>query len=302
LLLFFIVTKTLPQEQQAITDSARWGLIKAKATEARACLAFALFRENGVEPLLIKGIAAAQFYPRGLFRESIDMDIAVATQDFDTAKGVVGSEAAAGLAIDLHRELRHLDTVSWPDLVANSKLVNFDRGSIRVLRPEDHLRVLCVHWLTDGGSNKDRLWDIYHAVKNRPDDFDWDRFLNVVDQKRRRWLTCTIGLAHRYLGLDLAETPIEKEAADIPNWLIKAVEKEWSSDTPLWPLFSSIRDRSLFLAQIKKRMPPNPITATVLVNGSFDAKTRIFYQIGTIFGRIGPSIVNVTKALFTRPK
>jgi hypothetical protein len=162
--------------------------------------------------------------------------------------------------------------------------------------------VLCVHWLTDGASNKDRLWDIYYAVENRPPGFDWDRFLNVVDQRRRRWLACAIGLAHRYLGLDLVGTPIEQEAKDIPAWLIKTVEKEWESDKPFWPLFSSLHDPKLFFAQIKKRMPPNPVTATVLVNGSFDTKTRIFYQIGTIFVRIGPSIVNVTKALFTWPK
>ncbi|MBP7415974.1 MAG: nucleotidyltransferase family protein [Pyrinomonadaceae bacterium] len=296
------MTRTQQPEEISTTAPDRWGLIKNKATEARACLAFKLFREKGIEPILIKGLAAAQYYPKGQFRDSIDMDIAVSDSEFAIAKKVVESEDANGMAIDLHRELRHLDTVHWTDLVANSKLVNFDGGTIRVLRPEDHLRVVCIHWLTDGASNKDRLWDIYHAVKNRPADFDWDRFLNVFDQKRKRWLTCTIGLAHRYLGLDLAGTPIEKEANDIPDWLIKAVEKEWASDTPFWPLFSSLHDPKLFFAQVKKRLPPNPVTATVLVNGSFDAKTRFFYQIGTIFARIGPSIVNITKALFTRPK
>ncbi|MBK8304355.1 MAG: hypothetical protein IPK98_13470 [Chloracidobacterium sp.] len=80
------------------------------------------------------------------------------------------------------------------------------------------------------------------------------------------------------------------------------MEKEWASDTPFWPLFSSLHDPKLFFAQVKKRLPPNPVTATVLVNGSFDAKTRFFYQIGTIFARIGPSIVNITKALLARPK
>ena len=285
-----------------ITDVARWELIKTKATEAQACLAFSLFRSNGIEPILIKGLAAARFYPKGQFRNSIDLDIAVPAQDFAVAKQVVLSEAAKGLAIDLHRDLRHLDTVEWKDLIANSELLDVDNGNIRVLSPEDHLRILCVHWLTDGGANKERLWDIYYAVANRPTDFDWDRFLNIVDGKRRRWLTCTLGLAHRYLDLDLAGTPVEAAVKDIPNWLIRTVEKEWSSSTPFWPLFSSIHDRKLFFAQIKKRMPPNPITATVLLNGSFDAKTRAFYQIGTIFARIGPSIVNVAKAILGRTK
>ncbi|MBK8304356.1 MAG: nucleotidyltransferase family protein [Chloracidobacterium sp.] len=204
------MTQTQQPEEISTTAPDRWGLIKNKATEARACLAFKLFREKGIEPILIKGLAAAQYYPQGQFRDSMDMDIAVSDSEFAIAKKVVESEDANGMAIDLHRELRHLDTVHWTDLVANSKLVNFDGGTIRVLRPEDHLRVVCIHWLTDGASNKDRLWDIYHAVKNRPADFDWDRFLNVFDQKRKRWVTCTIVLSDRYLGLDLVGTPIEK--------------------------------------------------------------------------------------------
>jgi len=296
------VTQYQSNAQSTITDPTRWGLIKNKATEAWACLAFSLFRAEGIEPILIKGLAAARFYPDGEFRNSIDMDIAVAAHDFDLATRVVESEAAKGLAIDLHRELRHLDTLEWSDLVTNSQLLELEDGNIRVLRPEDHLRILCVHWLTDGGANKDRLWDIYHAVANRPPDFDWDRFLNVVGQKRRRWLTCTIGLAHRYLDLDLAGTPLEQDSKDIPSWLIKAVEKEWMSDIPFRPLFSSIHDSRLFIAQIKKRLPPNPITATVLVNGRFDAGTRIFYQIGSSFVRIVPSIVQITKNLFARSK
>ncbi len=300
MLLFFIVTQTQQRRKTSIIDPDRWGLIKNKASEARACLAFTLFREKGIEPILIKGLAAARFYPEGVFRDAVDMDIAVSTADFDSAKDVVVSEAAKDLAIDLHQELRHLDTVDWKDLVANSHLISFNGQTIRVLRPEDNLRIQCIHWLTDGGSNKDRLWDIHYAVANRPPDFDWDRFLNVVAQKRRRWLVCTIGLAHRYLGLDLTGTPVERDAKNIPAWLIKAVEKEWSSETPLWPLYSSLHDSKLFFAQIKKRIPPNPITATVLVNGSFDAKTRFFYQIGTAFARLGPAITQLKKALFWR--
>lgn len=280
-----------------MTDEVRWSLLQRKAAEVRALKAFSIFRSHGVEPVLIKGLAAARFYPISRTRESIDMDLAVSAADFKAADAIARSAEMTGLAVDLYRELRHLDTVAWDDLFANSQLLEFEAGNIRVLRPEDHLRVLAVHWLTDGGANKERLWDIYYMIQNRADDFDWDRFLNVVDARRRRWLTCAVGLANRYLGLDLAGTPVEGDACDIPDWVIKTVEGEWASETPLKPIEVSLGSLGEFTAQIKKRMRPNGIWSTVIMNGSFDAKTRFFYHIGTACRRIMPSYRRITGRL-----
>lgn len=272
-----------------LTDVVRWNLLQKKTQEQRALQAFALFRKQGIEPILIKGLAAARYYPETQSRFSLDMDLAVSALDYHTATLIAQDPSASGLAIDLHRELRHLDSVEWNDLSKNSQLLEFDGGNIRVLRPEDHLRVLAVHWLTDGGSYKERLWDVYHIIKNRSSDFDWDRCLNSVSFRRRRWLICTIGLASRYLGLDLDGTPIKDEARNLPSWLTHTVEREWKSDMPLLPLHANLQNRTILLAQIGKRIWPNPITATVMMEGSFDAKTRGFYRMGNILQRIGPS-------------
>ena len=289
-------------EQSTLNDTTRWNIIKRKASETRISQAFFLFRSHAIEPILIKGIAADLYYPRSELRDSVDMDIAVASKDFEAASSINASADAQGLAIDLHCELRHLDTLPWDELVERSQTVTFESGTIRVLSPEDHLRVLCTHWLTDGGANKSRLWDIYYLIKNRPADFEWERFLSVVEPKRRRWLTCTIGLAERFLGLDLSGTPVHKVSDELPAWLIKTVEAEWADNVPLRGLYTSIDDPQMFLKQLKKRLPPNPISSTVLMNGSFDAKTRIFYQIGTSLQRIGPAVVNLSKSLLRRSK
>ncbi len=285
-----------------ITDDTRWYLLQEKAMEVRALRAFSLLREAGIEPILIKGLAAARFYPEPGSRASIDMDLAVSADDYEKALEIARSAAANGLAIDLHRELRHLDTVEWSDLFANSQLLELEGGTIRFLRLEDHLRVLCVHWLTDGGSFKERLWDIYYAIQNRPPDFDWARFLDPVSDTRRRWMICTVGLAYHFLDLNLDDTPIKDEAKDLPAWVIKTVEKEWASETRFRPLETVTHDPIMLLKQIPRRLRPNPIWATVQMEGSFDAKTRVFYQIGSFFQRILPSYKRLSQAITVRPK
>jgi len=276
-------------EKTPVSDEERWNLLQIKAQEARAVRAIKLFRENETEPILIKGVAASAFYPKGELRACIDVDLAVSGEDYQGALQLVRSKAADGFAIDLHNELRHLDTVHWIDLFKNSRELYLEDYPVRILRPEDHLRVLIVHWLTDGGTDRQRLWDIYYAVDNRPPDFDWDRLLNLVSANRRRWIVCTLGLAHKFLGLDLEDTPVSREALDLPAWLVKTVEREWASDVRNEPLEMTLKDRSRFITQVRRRFRPDPIWATVQMEGSFDARTRFFYRVANFVKRIPSS-------------
>ncbi|MFZ1701104.1 MAG: nucleotidyltransferase family protein [Pyrinomonadaceae bacterium] len=287
-------------ETATITDEFRWNLLQKRTQEINAVRAVTLFRENAIEPILIKGISAGRYYPADRPRISIDVDLAVASGQFDAALAVARSKEANGLAIDLHNELRHLDTLAWDDLFDRSELTAVDKGEIRMLCAEDALRVLCLHWLTDGGANRERLWDIFYAVANRDADFDWDRLLNVVSPTRRRWIVCTLGLAAKYLGLDLTESPVAADALDLPKWLIETVEQEWASKTKFEPLEVAITDRKRLLKQLGRRLRPNPIWATIQAEGSFDAKTRVFYQIANIFRRTAPSFRRVTATIAAR--
>jgi hypothetical protein len=247
-------------------------------------------------------LAARHSSPDTPSRLSLDIDLAVSPEDFSAAEAIALSPDSEGLAIDLHRGLRNHDSLTWTDLFKNSRIIDVDGSAVRILRPEDHLRVLCVHWLTDGGTNKERLWDIYYAIENRPADFDWGRLLDVISARRRRWIVCAIGLAHRYLDLSLEDTPIKDGVKDLPAWLTRTIEREWSSETTDQPLETTLSDRKALWLQVKKRMRPNPISATVLMRGSFDARTRIFYQIGNIFMRIAPSYQRISRAIMLRPR
>lgn len=258
------------------------------------------FHSHGIEPIVIKGVAAARYYPQNRTRPSVNVDLAVSASHFTTARRLSELPDANGMAIDLHRELRHLDTLPWDDLVRNSVELTFSNGKVRVLRPEDDLRVLCVHWLTDGGVYEQRLWDIYYGIAGRDADFDWDRFLRSVSPRRQRWIECTLGLAAKYLDLDLTDTPVEGAQDGLPEWMVKTVEREWAAGIKPLPLEASLNDRTMLYAQVKRRMRPNPIFATIDCEGSLDASTRVFYQIRNGIRRIPSSILRISGTLRVR--
>lgn len=262
--------------------------------------AFKGLREQGIEPVLIKGWAAARNYPADVPRFSGDIDLAVADEDFDCARSLVEDKKSGVLGVDLHQQLRHLDTVDWKILLENSETIAVDGEAIRILAAEDHLRVMCVHWLTDGGESRDRLWDIFYAVQNRPESFDWDRCLGVVGPNRRGWIIATVGLAHKYLGLEIDDLPFADEARRLPTWLTRSIERSWNEGVRLRPLHTALDDMRTLLTQIRKRIPPNPIQATIDCEGAFDDGSRVGYQIRDVFIRLWPSIPRVVPALLKR--
>lgn len=285
---------TFSEEQ---TNLLRLKQLNFKVHEFRIEKAWKRFENAGFKPILIKGWAAAQYYDNPFEREFSDIDLVIEPADFERAELYQNNYRDDNTAIDLHMGLRQLDTLAFDEIQKRTRLVKCGQTDIRVLCPEDHLRVLCVHWLIDGGAKKEKLDDIYYAVKNRPPDFDWDRCLNAVGKTRRRWIVCTIALAEKYLDLDLSDTPLADENLEIPKWLTKALEKEWQSDVLLLPMHFYLYNRRELWRQIKKRIPPNPIQATIDMEGEFDDRTRIFYQTGDIFFRLKPSIKRITKRL-----
>jgi len=291
------VTGISEQIEQVITDETRWQKLSMRRFELAIIDAFELFRSYGIEPILLKGWAAARNYPEGRYRPFVDADLAFSASDFEKASEVLAANPISSVGIDLHREFRHLDTVPWEEAFARSELIDVDDGSIRILCPEDHLRVLCVHWLNDGGAYKERLWDIYYAVSNRPDDFDWELCLGSVSETRQKWLITAIAIARKYLSLDVSGLPFEADPESIPKWVTSCLEAEWSTNVRLIPLEACVHQPGLFFQQLLKRLPPNPIEATIEVEGEFDERRRLPYQLGSMRKRIGPSIRRVRQVL-----
>jgi len=275
----------------------RWQMLQLRLYEKRIIEAFDFLRQNNIEPILIKGWAAAQTYPEPYQRQFTDIDLMVSPETYSKTVDCLKNYSENYL-IDLHKGAQPLDSLPFESLYKNSITLLCQGTEIRVLCAEDHLRVLCVHWLMDGGEYKDRLWDIYHAVENRPFNFDWVKCLNVVSEKRKKWIVYTISLAHKYFGLNLQDTPLANKIDDIPEWIIKTLEKEWASEINSILLVHCLNDKKKLLQQVRRRISPNPVKATVDMEGNLDNKLQIFYQIGDIFFRLKPSVKRISKALY----
>jgi hypothetical protein len=277
-------------KSEELTDDKRWFLLRAKISQENIKTAFRLFRENGVEPILIKGWAAAKEYPETYMRHFSDIDLCVAPEEFEKSLGLISTDPGKGLNIDLHKGLRHLDTVDWECLFQNSEIVQIDDVGVRILCPEDHLRVLCVHWLTDGGAYKEKLLDIYYLLQNNSDSFDWELCFELINKRRRDWIIKTIAVVHRHHNLEISKLPFAAELDSLPGWFIKALEKEWASETKLKDIHAIWSNKEEFWKQLKKRLRPNPIQATVFMEGNFDESSRLYYQLGSFYLRLIPSL------------
>ena len=279
-------------------NEKRWLILRNKVYQEKIKSAFKLFRENGIEPILIKGWAAAIEYPDASLRVFSDLDLSVAAADYPKSRKLIATEEkAAAMNIDLHEGLRHLDTRSWEELFDNSILCDLDDMKVRVLKPEDHLRVLCVHWLNDGGADRKRLLDIYYLLKNHAADFDWEKCFAGISEIRKDWIIKTISIVGGEYDLDGFELPFEADIDLLPEWMVKTVRSEWSSNIKLLPLHTLLGKPLEFWKQLKKRLPPNPIQATIDMEGRFDNAPRVYYQIGSIFLRLKPSLQRIADAL-----
>ncbi|MCO6509238.1 MAG: nucleotidyltransferase family protein [Aridibacter famidurans] len=288
----------MSEEFDDVSTAERVTALLDKVHEHYLATLFSELNDLQLRAILIKGWAATRNYPEDSRRSPGDIDLLIDPSEAGSEEilSLTGNPRKFG-AIDLHAGPRHLDTLSFEELFERSGTVDLDGVPIRTLCPEDHLRVLCVHWLTDGGEKKDRLWDIYWAVENRPSSFSWEKCLGVVSARRRRWVVCTIGLAHKHLDLAIDDLPFAEEAKELPVWFTRAVESRWNKGVPHVPLSQSLDNFRQLSQQMRKRLPPSPVMATIGMEGSFDARTRVHYQIGYLIKQAVPSLKRIHAVL-----
>jgi hypothetical protein len=243
----------------------------------------------GVEPILAKGWAMARLYPEEGLRPYGDLDLYVRPREFARAAGLVARLADVGCPVDLHSGFAWLSEWPFETLHARSHLVPLGGQEVRVLGPEDHLRLLCLHMLGHGAWRPLWLCDLAVAVEAGPAGCDWDRLL-AGRARPREWVACALALARELLGASLEELPAGVREKRLPRWLLPTVLAAWgevSRETPQGgrrPLSDYLLRPTGLLRALRVRWP-NPIEATVGVGGPFNELPRLPFQIGECLSR-----------------
>jgi hypothetical protein len=168
---------------------------------------------------------------------------------------------------------------------ARAQLVQLGNQTVRVLGPEDQLRLMALHALRHGVFRPIWLVDLAVAIETRPVNFDWDLCLGV-DRRQADWVACGLALSGRLLDARLDDTPIEHRVRTLPSWLIKAVLKNWvrgtSSRAPVFrPLTAELGHPRRAWIEARRRWD-RPIEATMEVGGRFNHLPRWPFQAAAV--------------------
>ncbi len=263
--------------------------------------AIALLRSAEVEPILVKGWAAARLYPEPGLRPYGDVDLCVRPEQFSRAETALENVAEVRRGVDLHCGFAKFGGGDVEAIYARSRLARLGETEVRVLCAEDHLRILAIHMLREGAWRPLWLCDIALAIESRSAGFDWELCL-TKNPRRADWVICALRLAQQLLGARLDETPAAHIKRPLPRWLVPAILKEWESKVPSMsqrhtaPMASFLRYPAGLLKGLRHRWP-NPIEATVSMNGSFNRLPRLPFQFGNCVARTARFAAHLPKLL-----
>lgn len=242
---------------------------------------FSFLQSQEIEALMGKGWAIGRHYPQPGLRPQGDIDLYVRSEQFDGVGAALRRPGAPGSLVDLHRGVAELRDRSFDELHAHSEVVRVGNADVRVFGAEDHLRLLSLHMLREGVLRPLWLCDIAVALNSLPLNFDWNYFLSG-NERRTDWVICAIGLAHHILGADVDGLPVADRARRLPSWMVPVVLQQWGTgritNGRRRPMAGYLRHPAGLVDAIRLRWP-NPIEATVNVNGPLNEWPRLPFQL-----------------------
>ncbi len=187
-------------------------------------------RSFGIEPILIKGWAAARNYADPALRPFSDIDLCVSPRQFEQAMQCFAERTEPSHLVDLHQGVPDLPDRSWDEVFLRSQLVPLGNAEVRILGAEDHLRLVCLHCMRHAGARPLWLCDIAAALELLPADFDWDYCLSGK-RNRTAWMLAAIDLAVRLLGAKFSDAS-QKRRDVTPRWVERTVLDRWADGAP----------------------------------------------------------------------
>jgi hypothetical protein len=250
--------------------------------------AIQLLRTNGVEPILVKGWSIARLYGDPALRPYGDIDLCVTPAQYPIAIRLTDNSATRDMRVDLHKGFVKFGNQSWDELYSRSRCLEIDGVEVRTLAPEDHLRLLCFHFLREGAWRPLWLCDVAVAIETRAADFDWDLCFGT-NETSRNYVACTLMLASCLLQVNLNGIPDNVLAKQMPAWLLPAVLKQWRVHSMYQrhrsPLTSVWRRPITTLRGIRHHWP-SAIEATVTLNTAFDETPKWSLQFRSCYRRM----------------
>jgi hypothetical protein len=276
----------------------RLNTLESRLNKSKIEEVFALLRSAGIEPILIKGWTVARYYPNQGLRPYGDIDICVRQEEFQSAERAITALDPVRFKIDLHSGFARFGVHDDEALFKRSQLVNIDQADVRILCPEDHLRVVCFHLMREGAWRPLWLVDVAAAVESQPQGFDWNCCLG--DERQAAPLVNAIGLAQQLLGAKVPSIPERLRSKQYPRWLVSTVLKEWGSTVPTMigrhdaSMLTHVRRRKDLLGGLRHRWP-NPIEATTTMSGPFNNLPRLPFQISNSLFRFGAFLTQLPR-------
>ena len=219
-----------PRALRPLRNAYRHQALDAAVRGAQLAQVVTRLREIDIEPIVLKGWAVARLYRDRAHRPYQDLDLLMPAGSASRAAEGLASDPILRAGVDLHASTQDLPGRSWVDLVAASRAAPLpDGGSVRVLGPEDRLRLAALHFWRHRAERPLWLVDIAVMVECLSSEFDWDRCLTGRRADAFR-VQCAVELAVHLLG---ARTPLGHSAPKpvrLPSWVTDAVYRQWAVD------------------------------------------------------------------------
>lgn len=266
----------------ALREAHRFHALQGAVLEERLPRAVAALREVGVEAIVAKGWSIARWYPEPGLRPYGDLDLYVHPSRYPSARRAL--DRSPGLAADLHRGFPDLDDRDVDGLFARARPLPLGGWEVRVLAPEDHLRLLCRHLLRHGAARPVWLCDVALMLEQRAPDFDWDLVLGG-HPRREQAVRAALALSGVLLGADLSDTPVAGHETRLPPWLLPTALRQWGEAAVCRePLATYLAHPAAFREELRRHWP-NAIEASAALDAPFNAFPRAPFQAVHVLAR-----------------